>query len=374
MIMKILLLLLTLTFMACGNEQAKEEPGLKDALEGKFEIGVALNTRQAAGMDTLATEIVQKHFNAIVAENAMKSGELLNEEREYDFTQADELVQFGVDNDMSIVGHCLIWHSQLPRWFCVDENGENVSPEVLKERMRDHIYTVVGRYKGVIKGWDVVNEAILEDGSYRNSQFYQILGEEFIPLAFQYAHEADPDAELYYNDYNEWYPGKRETVLRPIDTLKVRGLRIDGIGMQGHIGMDRPTLEEYQATINDYANAGVKVLVTELDMSALPEPRRIGGAELTDREAYRREIDPYTEGLPEEVSLEWNNRMMDFFNLFLENSDNIIRVTMWGVTDGDSWKNGFPVRGRTDYPLLFDRDYNPKPVVDQLISELTEQK
>ena len=374
MIMKILLLLLTLTFMACGNEQAKEEPGLKDALEGKFEIGVALNTRQAAGMDTLATEIVQKHFNAIVAENAMKSGELLNEERDYDFTQADELVQFGVDNDMSIVGHCLIWHSQLPRWFCVDENGENVSPEVLKERMRDHIYTVVGRYKGVIKGWDVVNEAILEDGSYRNSQFYQILGEEFIPLAFQYAHEADPDAELYYNDYNEWYPGKRETVLRLIDTLKVRGLRIDGIGMQGHIGMDRPTLEEYQATINDYANAGVKVLVTELDMSALPEPRRIGGAELTDREAYRREIDPYTEGLPEEVSLEWNNRMMDFFNLFLENSDNIIRVTMWGVTDGDSWKNGFPVRGRTDYPLLFDRDYNPKPVVDQLISELTEQK
>lgn len=371
--MRILLLLLTIALTSCGNGQTNKEPGLKDALGDKFEVGVALNTRQASGNDTLATSIVQKHFNAIVAENAMKSGELFNENREYDFTQADELVQFGVDNNLNIVGHCLIWHSQLPSWFTVDENGENVSPEELKERMRNHIHTVVGRYKGDIKGWDVVNEAILEDGSYRNSQFYQILGEEFIPLAFQYAQEADPDAELYYNDYNEWYPGKRETVVRLINTLKERDIRIDGIGMQGHIGLNGPTLEEYQATIDDYVNAGVKVLVTELDMSALPEPRRIGGANLADQEGYRKEIDPYTDGLPEDVATEWNNRMMDFFNLFIENSDNIIRVTMWGVSDGDSWKNGFPVRGRTDYPLLFDRDHNPKPVVTQLLNEHTGQ-
>ncbi len=370
---KVLLALLTAALMACGNGETKKEPGLKDALGDKFEIGVALNTRQSSGRDTLATQIVQQHFNAIVAENCMKSGELLKDDKTYDFTQADEFVQFGVDNNLNIVGHTLIWHSQLPRWFCVDDNGENVSPDELKERMRNHIHTVVGRYKGKIKGWDVVNEAILEDGSYRNSQFYQILGEEFIPLAFEYAQEADPDAQLYYNDYNEWYPGKRETVVRLINTLKERGIRIDGIGMQGHIGLNGPSLEEYQATIDDYANAGVKVLVTELDMSALPEPRRIVGANLTDTESYRQEIDPYTDGLPEEVALEWNNRMMDFFNLFIENSDHIIRVTMWGVSDGDSWKNGFPVRGRTDYPLLFDRDHNPKPVVTQLISEYTGQ-
>ena len=371
--MKVLLVLLTAAFMACGNGETKKEPGLKDALGDKFEIGVALNTRQSSGNDTLATRIVQNHFNSIVAENCMKSGELLKDDKTYDFTQADEFVQFGVDNNLNIVGHTLIWHSQLPKWFCVDDNGDNVSPEELKERMRNHIHTVAGRYKGKIKGWDVVNEAILEDGSYRNSQFYQILGEEFIPLAFQYAQEADPDAQLYYNDYNEWYPGKRETVVRLINTLKERGIRIDGIGMQGHIGLNGPSLEEYQATIDDYANAGVKVLVTELDMSALPEPRRMGGANLTDTESYRQEIDPYTEGLPEEVALEWNNRMMDFFNLFIDNSDHIIRVTMWGVSDGDSWKNGFPVRGRTDYPLLFDRDHNPKPVVTQLISEHTGQ-
>ena len=366
-----LLLTATVVFAACSNRTAKEETGLKDVLADEFLIGVALNTRQAAGHDTAATYIIQNHFNAIVAENCMKSAEIHPEIDRYNFRQADQFVQFGVDNNLTITGHCLIWHSQLPAWFCVDENGENVTPEVLKERMKEHIYTVVGRYKDVIKGWDVVNEAILEDGTYRKSKFYEILGEEFIPLAFQYAQEADPDAELYYNDYNEWYPGKRETVVRLINTLKERGIRIDGIGMQGHLGMDNPTIEEYQETISDYVNAGVKVLITELDVSPLPEPRRMGGANLADMEAYRNEIDPYTEGLPEEVAQAWNNRMMDLFNLFLKNSDNVLRVTMWGVSDGDSWKNNFPVPGRTDYPLLFDRDHQPKAVVTDLISQLT---
>ena len=370
--MKIALLLYaSFTLIACGNSKVKNDPALKDALHDKFLIGVALNTRQSSGNDTAATRIVREHFNAIVAENCMKSAEIHPEIDRYNFTQADEFVQFGVDNNLTVTGHCLIWHSQLPRWFCVDENGENVTPEVLKERMKEHISTVVGRYKGVIKGWDVVNEAILEDGSYRKSKFYEILGEEFIPLAFQYAEEADPDAELYYNDYNEWYPGKRETVVRLINTLKERGIRIDGIGMQGHVGMTNPTIETYQETIDDYVTAGVKVLITELDMSPLPEPRRMGGANLADMESYRKEIDPYTEGLPENVAQAWNERMMDLFNLFLENSDNVLRVTMWGVSDTDSWKNNFPVRGRTDYPLLFDRDHQPKGVVTQLISQLT---
>lgn len=366
-----LLLSATIALTTCSNNPVKEDPGLKDVLQDKFLIGVAINTRQAAGNDTAATRIIQKHFDAIVAENCMKSAEIHPEEDRYDFSQADQFVQFGVDNNLTITGHCLIWHSQLPAWFCIDENGENVSPDVLKERMKEHISTVVGRYKGVIKGWDVVNEAILEDGSYRKSKFYEILGEEFIPLAFQYAHEADPGAELYYNDYNEWYPGKRETVVRLIKKLRERGIRIDGIGLQGHVGMTRPSIEEYQQTIDDYVNVGVKVLITELDMSPLPEPRRMGGANVADREAYRKEIDPYTDGLPEEVAQAWNERMMDLFDLFLKNSDNILRVTMWGVSDGDSWKNNFPVRGRTDYPLLFDRNHQPKVVVKQLLDNLS---
>jgi endo-1,4-beta-xylanase len=226
----------------------------------------------------------------------------------------------------------------------------------------------VGRYKGRINSWDVVNEAILEDGSYRQSKFFEILGEEFLLLAFQYAHEADPEAELYYNDYNEWYKGRVETVVRLIKTLKERGLRIDAIGMQAHLGMGGPTIPEYEEAILTYTNAGVKVMVTEFDLSILPYPRPGIGAEISTNEEYQKEFNPYTEGVPEEAMQAWSNRMLDFFNLFIKHQDKIKRVTFWGVSDGVSWKNNFPVRGRTDYPLLFDRNYQPKPVVDKIIN------
>ena len=342
---------------------------LKDALKDKFYIGTALNANQITGKDTAGLRVLKEHFNSIVPENCMKSMELQPKENNFTFDLADKFVELGEKNDMFIIGHTLIWHSQLPRWFCVDEKGDNVSPEVLKKRMKNHINTVVGRYKGRIKGWDVVNEAILENGSYRKSKFYEILGEEFIPLAFQYAQEADPDAELYYNDYNEWYPGRRETVIRLIRTLKERGIRIDGIGMQGHIGMDGPSIEEYEQTIIGYANEGVKVMITEFDISILPSPQRNVGADIGTNFDYQKELNPYTEGVPEDVSAAWNNRMLDFFKLFMKHSETISRVTTWGITDGDSWKNGFPVRGRTDYPLLFNRSHKAKPTVSMIIDE-----
>lgn len=174
----------------------------------------------------------------------MKCQTIHPEEDRYDFSQADEFVKFGEDNGMYIIGHCLVWHSQLAPWFCVDKDGNNVAPEVLKQRLKDHITTIVSRYKGRVKGWDVVNEAILEDGSYRKSKFYEILGEEFIPLAFQYAHEADPEAELYYNDYNMHEAGKRATVVKLVNDMKSKGLRVDAIGMQGHVGLDYPSLTD----------------------------------------------------------------------------------------------------------------------------------
>lgn len=189
-------LLIGCALNSCGSNPATgDETSLKEAVGNKFHIGVAMNTAQSSGRDTTAVQLIKKHFNSIVAENCMKSAVIHPEENRYNFSQADEFVKFGEENGMFIIGHCLMWHSQLPRWFCTDSEGKNVSPEVLKQRMKDHIYTVVGRYKGRVKGWDVVNEAIIEDGSYRKTKFYEILGEEFIPLAFQYAHEADPDAE-----------------------------------------------------------------------------------------------------------------------------------------------------------------------------------
>ena len=362
-------LLIAAFVAACGNQKATvvEEPSLKDAVGDKFLMGVALNVNQSSGVDTSSIKLVKQHFNSIVAENCMKCEVIHPEEDRYDFTLADQFVSFGEKNGMAVIGHCLIWHSQLAPWFCVDEKGNNVTPEVLKQRMKDHITTIVTRYKGRIKGWDVVNEAILEDGSYRKSKFYEILGEEFIPLAFQYAHEADPDAELYYNDYAMNMPGKREGVVKLVSSLKEKGIRIDAVGMQGHMGMDYPDINEFEQSIVAFAGTGVKVMVTEWDMSALPTVKQ--SANISDTVAYQKMLNPYPETLPDSVSKAWNNRMKQFFGLFEKHADVISRVTAWGVSDSDSWKNDFPVKGRHDYPLLFDRNYQPKPLIKKLLAE-----
>jgi len=360
-------IIIVLIYCCQSFAQNTGEITLKDALKGKFCIGVAMDAQQIRGYDTANIHIIKRNFNAIAPGNCLKSAIVQPREGEFHFEDADKFVEFGEKNGMWITAHCLIWHSQLSKWFCVDEKGENVSPDILKARMKKHISTVVGRYKGRIKGWDVVNEAIMEDGSYRNSKFYQILGEEYIPLAFQYAHEADPDAELFYNDYNEWYPGKRAAIIKLIKTLRERGIRIDAIGMQGHINMGFPSLKDYESAIKDYIAAGVKVMITELDLSILPSPKWGGGADVATNFEYQKQLDPYVEGVPDSVSMAWTNRLAGFFRLFLQYSGKISRVTMWGASDGVSWKNDFPIHGRTDYPLLFDRNHQAKPVVAEII-------
>jgi len=353
--------------------KAESQTTLKEAFAGKFLIGTAMNLNEIWEKDTLAVKVITQQFDAIVAENCMKSMYLQPKEGEFDFKDADRFVAFGEQNHLWMTGHCLIWHSQAPSWFFTDKDGNAVSRDTLIARMRNHITSVVGRYKGRIKGWDVVNEALNDDGTYRNSKFYEIVGEDFIPLAFKFAHEADPDAELYYNDYNEWRPEKRDAIVKLVKKLKDAGLRIDAVGMQGHVGMDYPDLGDYKAAIDAYAAAGVKVMVTELDLSALPSPRRNVGANVSDIEAYRNEMNPYTGGLPDSVATAWTNRMTALFKLFIDNKDKMERVTLWGVTDGQSWKNDFPMRGRTDYPLLFDRNYQPKTIVSTIIQEAEKQ-
>ncbi len=354
-------------FLSCKVQ--KPVDSLKDAFDGLFLIGTAMNTPQITGQDTLTLPLIKKHMNSITAENVMKSEVLQPREGEFNFTLADQFVQFGIDNKMHIVGHTLIWHSQTPRWFFVDANGKDISPEVLKQRMKDHIYTVVGRYKGKVHGWDVVNECINDDGSWRNSKFYQILGEDFVKFAFQYAAEADPDAELYYNDYSMFLPGRRQGVINMVKNLQNQGVKIDGIGMQGHLGIDGPTIEDYETSILAYADLGVKVMITELDLTVLPFPTRNMGADISLNIEYNKELNPYVDGLPEDVALQLHNRWLDLYRLFIKHHDKIARVTTWGTADGMSWKNNWPVRGRKDYPLLFDRNYQPKPVVADLIKE-----
>lgn len=352
--------------MSCNSDKpVAADPTLKDILGNKFLVGVAINSEQTVGRDTSGVDVVRRHFNSIVAENCMKSEVIHPEEDRYDFSLADEFVKFGEDNGMFIIGHCLVWHSQLSPWFCVDAEGKNVSPEILKERLKSHIHTIVGRYKGRIKGWDVVNEAIEGDGSYRRSKFYEILGEEYISLAFQYAHEADPEAELYYNDYGMHEPGRRDAVVRMVNSLKEKGLRVDAIGMQGHMGLDYPSIGEYETSLLAFASTGAKVMITEWDMSALPTVNR--GANIADKVAFEKALNPYPEALPDSVSNLWNARMKSFMELFIKHADVITRVTAWGVSDSDSWKNDWPVPGRREYPLLFDRNYRPKPFLKEIL-------
>lgn len=344
-----------------------EELKLKERFKEHFYVGAALNERQIAGRDEAAIQVVKSHFNAIVAENCMKSGRIQPEEGMFRFELPDQFVAFGEEHNMHINGHTLIWHSQAPDWFFVDAEGNDVSREVLIQRMKDHIYAVAGRYKGRVHTWDVVNEAILDDGSWRKSKFYEIIGEDFIRLAFQFAYQADPDAQLFYNDYSMAGPGKRRGVVAMVKDLQSQGIKIDGIGMQGHIGLNRPSIEEFEKSILAYSELGLKVLITELDLTVLPSPWDNMGANVSDNAEYQERMNPYKNGLPDSVARQFEERYLDFFELFLKHQDKIDRVTLWGVADHHSWKNGWPIRGRTDYPLLFDRNNEPKPVVQSIV-------
>lgn len=362
-----------ITTLSDPYSNTAKEIGLKEAFEQKFHVGTALNANQILGGDPRSLNVAVNNFNAIVAENCMKSGLIQPKEGQFQFDLADKFVAFGEQHDMLINGHTLIWHSQAPKWFFIDNQGRDVSKEILIQRMKDHIYTVVGRYKGRVHTWDVVNEAILEDGSWRKSKFYEIIGEEFVALAFQFTHEADPDAELYYNDYSMANPGKRQGVIDMVKELQQQGIKIDGIGMQGHVGLRYPDIADFEASIKAFSDLGVDVMITELDINVLPSPWENAGADVSANFEYTNKMNPYADGLPDSVQQELTVRYLQFFELFDNYQEDITRVTLWGVNDGVSWLNNWPIRGRTNYPLLFDRDNNAKPAAEAIIARYYER-
>ena len=333
---------------------------LKDAFQKKYLIGVAVNRSQIYQRSEPEATLIASQFNSLTPENDMKWMHIHPKLNEYNFEHADKLVSLAEANNMFLVGHTLIWHSQLAPWVFKNEDGSAIDSVELTKRMKDHIFTIMGRYKGKIKGWDVVNEALAEDGSLRQSQFLKVGGPGFIAKAFQFAHEADPDAELYYNDYNNENPAKRDGNIRIIKELQRKGIKIDGVGIQAHWGLDYPTLEEIETAIEMYGDLGVKVMFTELDISVLPSPFRMRTADVSVRFENTPEMNPYPDGLPDSVQVKLADRYAEIFKLFNKHSDKISRVTFWGLHDGLSWKNNFPIRGRTDYTLLFDRNLNPK--------------
>lgn len=361
-------ILFILTILIVTGCKSPSEKGLKDVFNAHFLTGTALNKKQISESDPNALALVNKHFNSIVAENCMKIQEIQPREGDFQFADADKFVAFGEKNNLHMVGHTLIWHSQCPDWFFLDKNGNQASAELLKQRMKNHIFTLVGRYKGRIKVWDVVNEALEDNGDFRNSKFMQILGEDYIRLAFEFAHEADPEAQLCYNDYLLTLPAKREAVVRLVRKLQQQGVKIDIIGMQEHNLLHTPTFAEMEEALTTFSNVGVQVMITELDVSALPWPGAEVSAEVSNTFAFRNEYNPYPKNLPDSVSDRINKYYIDLFALYVKHSDKIARVNFWGLTDKYSWRNNWPVKGRTDYPLLFDRDYNTKAAVDSLIS------
>jgi endo-1,4-beta-xylanase len=355
---------------ACGQTPAPSvapAATLKDAFRGAFRVGAALNSDQFFERDARGAALVKAQFNTITAENALKWEHVHPRPNTYDFAAPDQYVAFGEKNGMFLVGHTLVWHNQTPRWVFEDASGKPVGRDTLLARMRDHIQTVVGRYKGRIKGWDVVNEALDEDGTLRRSPWLTIIGDDYIVKAFEYAHEADPAAELYYNDYSVENAAKRNGAVQLITKLKAQGVPVAAIGLQGHDKMDWPTPAQQDSTIVALAKLGVKVNITELDVDVLPPAVQNRTADVSMRAQHDPRTNPYASGLPDSVQRALAARYASLFQVFLAHRDVIDRVTFWGVGDGDSWLNNWPVPGRVSYPLLFDRQDSPKLAFDAVI-------
>jgi endo-1,4-beta-xylanase len=341
----------------------KTQPALKDIFKDDFRVGAALSLDQIEGREAGALALVEKHFNTITPENILKWEEVHPEPGRYNFEPADRYVAFGEKHGMFIVSHCLVWFHQTPAWVFQDDSGRPLSREALLERMKDHIFTVMGRYKGRIHGWDVVNEAVTADGGFRKSPWLEIIGEDYVQKAFEYARQADPDAQLYYNEYDEEKPAKCDGVVRLIRSLQLKGIRVDGVGIQGHWFLDYPSIEEIETSFVSLSQLGVKLMITELDVGVLPfYPVDAPMVDLAsfDPETQKKH-NPYPDALPDSVQQTLADRYKELFLLFHRHRGKIRRVTFWAVHDGQSWRSYLPIRGRADYPMLFDRQFKPKP-------------
>lgn len=304
------------------------EKGLKDYYKDYFSIGVAVNVRNTGGGDE--TELIKKEFNSITPENDMKMISVHPSENVWNWTNADKIVDFAVKNGIKIRGHNLLWHTQVGAWMFKDSiTGETVSKEVLLKRLKTHITTVVNRYKGKIYAWDVVNEAIDDnpDVFMRNTQWYKIAGDDFIPAAFEYAHAADPKVELYYNDYNESNPSKRDKIYKLVKSLLDKKVPIHGVGLQCHWRMETPTTTEIRDAFAKYASLGLKLQVTELDITV--RTRRPAGQAPDTAAAYSAEM-----------AEKQAQRYKEVFQIFRDYKKQLNNVTFWNVSDRGSWLDG----------------------------------
>lgn len=338
-------------FAQFGRSADNGPASLKDAYNGYFTIGVAVNQRNIS--DPTQIELIKKQFNSITAENDMKPGEVHPSEGVWKWERADKVANFCRQNGIKLRGHCLVWHSQFCNWMFNDKNGKLVKKEVFYARLRDHIHTVVNRYKDIVYAWDVVNEAMSDGGGrgfggnepnpYRQSQLYNLCGDEFIAKAFEYAHEADPNAILFYNDYNAATPAKRDRIYNMVKKMQDAGVPITGIGMQGHYNIYGPSEEDVDAALTKYSELVKHIHITELDIRCNQEM----GGQLQFSHGEKSVMPGYISTLQED-------QYARIFRVFRKHKDVIDNVTLWNLCDADSWV------GVNNHPLPFDENLKPK--------------
>jgi len=351
----LILILLIVNLSYSQINKLDSTKGLRDFYKNYFTMGVAVTPQSLKGPEA---DLVIKHFSSLTAENAMKMGPIHPEENRFNWEPADEIVNFAQANRIKVRGHTLCWHNQTPNWLFKDENGNQATKDLVLKRLKVHITEVVSRYKGKIYAWDVLNEAIDDDSTkfMRNTPWYSICGEEFISKAFEYAHQADPDALLFYNDYNTENPGKRKNIYRLLKKLIDAHVPIHGIGLQGHWSIYGPTEKELRKSIELFSSLGLEIQITELDVSVYPP-------ESVRREKRENETDVFTSEMEQKEVEQYKM----FFKVFREYKDNVSGVTFWNISDKHSWLDTYPVRGRKNYPLLFDQQLKPKKAYWQVV-------
>lgn len=352
------ILLLMMVGWGCNEPANKEEnlASLSEVAENYFTVGAAISQYQLQNSASASLELVQQQYNSITPENLLKWENVHPQPDSFNFEPADQYINFGKENEIFIVGHTLVWHSQTPDWVYEDEQGQKLSRSALLDRMENHISTVAGRYQDDIDGWDVVNEVFNEDGSFRESKWYKIIGDDFIRQAFKYADEAAPNSELYYNDYNLWKPEKRDATVKLVKDLQANDIRIDGVGMQSHVGLEHPSLNQIEESILAFSDLGVDVMISEIDINV-------------SSYVVENELEIGDE-LPDSLQQKLATRYADLAGLFKKHCDKISRLTFWGVNDGQSWLNYWEDHEIDNHPLLFDRQNKPKPAFYSVIETL----
>jgi endo-1,4-beta-xylanase len=349
------------TGLAAADTPPEQDPSLAAAMDGFFTVGTAIPRSLE---NPAERRLLFHHFRSLTPESCMKPQPIQPQEGRFDFAVADALVDMAQAGGLTVHGHTLVWHMQSPDWFFMD-GDQPAGRELVRQRLRTHIATTAGHYAGRVKSWDVVNEALDDGGGYlRKTKWLAALGEGYIAEAFFAAREADPRAELYYNDYGIERRPKRDKALRLIRELRARRAPIDGIGIQGHWQIDRIPFNDIEEAIVAFHAEGLKVAITELDVDMVP--RATAGAEAGHTEQGRD--NPYADGLPPEVQQRLADQYARLFALFLRHHDKLERVSFWGLHDGRTWLNNWP-RKRTNHPLLWDRALRPKPAFFTVLDE-----